>query len=145
MDWTPEWKETTNDSRNWGIPPDGVFGVNGLFQWQVILALHRTAELEDWLGEPELAARQRRLVEELLPRVERGFWDEARGLYAEDLAHRHYSEHLQCLAILSGALGVERVRGLAAKLRTEPDLARTTIYFSHYLFEAFHCDKNWQY
>ena len=137
MDWTPEWKQTTKSSRNWGVPPDGEFGVNGLFQWQVVLALLRTAELEDWLGEPELAARQRRLAAELLPRVEKTFWDAARGLYAEDAAHEHYSEHSQCLAILAGALDEARVRGLAAKLRTEPGLARTTIYVSHYLFEAF--------
>jgi hypothetical protein len=137
MDWTPEWKQTTKSSRNWGVPPDGEFGVNGLFQWQVVLALLRTAELEDWLGEPELAARQRRLAAELLPRVERTFWDAARGLYAEDATHEHYSEHSQCLAILTGAPDEARVRGLAAKLRAEPGLARTTIYFSHYLFEAF--------
>ncbi len=32
------------------------------------------------------------------------FWDEARGLFADDLAHANFSEHTQCLALLSGVL-----------------------------------------
>jgi alpha-L-rhamnosidase len=54
-------------------------------------------------------------------------------LYADDLAHRHASEHVNSLAVLAGATGAEA--GLLRALDTG-GVARTTVYFSHYLFEA---------
>ncbi len=130
QDWVPEWKG--------GVPPDGYDGVNGLLNWEVAYALERAAELETWLGEPELAARDRRLSRELVARIEATFWDGARGLYAEDAAHGHYSEHTQCVALLSGSLDDARRETVFASLIAAPDLARATVYFSHYLFEAYH-------
>ena len=127
-DWVPAWED--------GIPPDGEFGVGGLVQWQFILALTQAAQLEQWLGEPELARRAERLAGDLAARTIPAFWDEARGLFADDLGKRHFSEHTQCLAILSGHVPPERLGRMKAALLTDPALARTTIYFTHYLFEA---------
>ena len=80
---------------------------------------------------------QARRARELAAAIERVFWDSRRGLYADDLEHEHWSEHAQCLAILSELLPRERVEGVGQNLLQAPDLARTTIYFSHYLFEAY--------
>jgi alpha-L-rhamnosidase len=66
----------------------------------------------------------------------RAFWNEQRGLFADDLSHQHFSEHTQCLAILSGCLPPDRQARLAQTLTQPNDLAKTTIYFSHYLFET---------
>ena len=137
MDWVPEWSATTNDSRNWGVPPDGEFGVNGSIQWLTILSLQRIAEIEEWLGETELASRDRRLASDITRATEQAFWDAGRGLYAEDVSHEHYSEHSQCLAILSGVLDAKRQRALGETLIKATGLVRTTIYFTHYLFETF--------
>ncbi len=103
--------------------------------WLLIYTLGLAVELESTLGEPEFAARYERWASELTDRVET-FWDDSRGLYADDRAHQHFSEHSQCLAILSGRLTAERQSRVAEVLLTAPDLARTTIYFSHYLFET---------
>ena len=136
MDWVPEWTSTTRDVRNWGVPPEGEFGVNGLLQWLVILAFNKVADVEAWLGEVELAARDRRLAADLAKAAEAALWDEQRGLYAEDLAHRHFSEHSQCLAILGGCLSPGRRQRAGDALLAAPGLARATIYFNHYLFET---------
>jgi hypothetical protein len=129
MDWVPAW-----DS---GIPPDGMEGVSGLLNWQLTLVLGLVAELEANYGEPELAVRAERLATEMAERLEQRFWNEARGLYADDLAHSRFSEHCQCLAILSHRLNAERQARVGRALLDAQDLERTTIYFTHYLFETY--------
>jgi len=128
MDWVPEWVA--------GMPPDAIDGISGLMNWQLIYTLELAAQLEDWGGESEIAARYRRWARELTARVKAVFWDETRGLYAEDVGKQHFSEHSQCLAILSGQLNdADRTR-VGKALFESADLAQTTIYFSHYLFET---------
>ena len=136
MDWVPEWTTTTNDVRNWGVPPDGEFGANGLINWLTILSLRLIADVEEWMGESELAARDRREAANLATSADRAFWDARRNLYAEDVKHQHFTEHTQCLALLSGCLDAGRQAKVAAALVADPALARTTIYFAHYLFEV---------
>lgn len=140
-DWVPAWTNTTRDVRNWGVPPDGETGISGVLNWHLVYTLTRAAELEAWLGEPELAARWKRRAAELAARLEASFWNATRGLYADDLGHAHFSEHSQILALLSGALPRSRMRPLAKSLFRDPALARGTLYFTHYLFEcAGACD-----
>lgn len=131
MDWTHEWV-------NWGVPPQGNEGVSGLINWQFTWILRQAAELEDWVGDPEYARLDRRLASEMSERCETAFWNEQRGLYADDLAHTSYSEHTQCLAVLSGLANPQRQERVLQGLLTAPDLVRTTIYFMHYLFETYY-------
>ena len=128
-DWVPQWTK--------GVPPDGRDGISGVLNAQFVLILLQAAELEDHFGEPELAARNRRVAAEVGQVVHSMFWDEGRSLFADDAEHRHFSEHAQCLAILGG-LADEMIQDrLVQGLRSAPDLARTSIYFSHYLLEAY--------
>ena len=129
MDWVPDWSR--------GIPPDGEFGVSGIINWQFVLALRLTAELEEYVGEPELAARARRISSELAKRVSAAFWDEKKGLFADNLSKTCFSEHSQCLAILSGKLDKDRFNKVGRSLIRAKNISRTTIYFMHYLFEAY--------
>jgi hypothetical protein len=59
------------------------------------------------------------------------------GLFADDLAYKHFSEHTQCLALLSGVLDGEQHTRVAQNLLDDASLTRATIYFNHYLFETF--------
>ncbi len=127
-DWVPSWAG--------GIPPGAESGPNALINLQYVLALTAKAELERAHGEMELAARDERLATATLAAVLTAFWDEGRGLLADDPAHRQFSEHVQCLALLSGRLPAERAARLVSGLFADPYLARTTIYFTHYYFEA---------
>lgn len=129
MDWVPAW--------TWGLPPDADKGVSGLINWHFVYALNLAAELEESLGEIEMAARARRLASEFAARVSAAFWRDDRGLFADDLSKRHFSEHTQCLAILSGQLSAGRRARISESLLSSPDLERTTISFTHYLFETY--------
>lgn len=129
MDWAPQWHA--------GVPPDGEIGVSASMNWLYVYTLEHAAQLEEWHGEPELAARDHRLAASLAARLVHVFWDESRGLFADDLAHAHFSEHTQCLALLSSHLPKVLYPRLEAGLLSDAELTRTTIYFSHYLFESY--------
>jgi alpha-L-rhamnosidase len=128
-DWVRAW--------DGGIPPGGVDGISGLLNWHLVYGLNLASDLERWLGEPELAQRCHRWADDLAARLIPIFWDEDRGLLADDIEHQHFSEHTQCLALLSGRVNASYIPHIAEGLLNDPSLERTTIYFSHYLFETY--------
>lgn len=128
LDWVPAWRH--------GTPPEGERGGSCAFQWQLVMALKMMESLERWAEEPEMAARYGRLAAQLAEAIEALFWVPERGLYSDDKAHTSFSEHAQCLALISGLLKEERRPILAKTLFTTSDLHRATISFTHYLFEA---------
>lgn len=128
-DWTLAWPL--------GVPPDGFSGCSGPLNWHLIYTLGLATRLEEWVGEPLSAQRWQRWRVELAAAVKTHFWNEARGLFADDRAHSHFSEHTQCLALLSGILAGEQQSRTAQNLLSDPSLTRTTIYFTHYLFETY--------
>jgi alpha-L-rhamnosidase len=128
-DWVPQWDN--------GIPPEGESGVSGVLNLHFLLALRWCAELEEGFGEPEYATLARRLTKELYARICGVFWSEAHGLFADTMSHDLWSEHANALALHSGMVDEHRVLSIVGGLRGRHDLARTTVYFSHYLFEAY--------
>ncbi len=130
MDWV------NDEGWTCGAPPDGQRGVSALVNWQFVLALDRMIDLEELADEPELAARCRRLASQQAAACQEAFWDEGRGLFADTLDHRCFSEHAQCLALLSECLPEEQAERVADGLVSATDLSRATIYFSFYLLEA---------
>ena len=129
MDWVPQWKT--------GDAPDGVNGISALNNLLYVAALQKAAEIEDGLGEPLLAQRLRGKAARTAKAVKAAFWDEARGLIADNLAHTEFSEHGQCLALLTDTLTGDQAQRCFQQLLIAPDLKRTTIYFSFYLLETW--------
>ncbi|MBC2603208.1 alpha-L-rhamnosidase-related protein [Puniceicoccus vermicola] len=128
MDWVPGWQ--------YGCCPDGDMSVNSVQGWQLVLVLALTAQLEEWMGEPELASRATKTAGKLATSLKEKFWSETRGLFADNPSHTSWSEHAQCLAILSGQLTLDEEAALMDAMLAADDLAQTTIYFAHYYFEA---------
>ena len=129
-DWVPNW--------NGGVPPDGTSGVSAVLNYQAALAFLLASDLENAVGEREMAIHHRNTSHRISQVSNRHFWDERRGLLADDLSHSHWSEHTQCLAVLGGQLSKHQHDRIAQSLLTDPEIERTTIYFSHYLFETLH-------
>ncbi|MCD6519159.1 MAG: alpha-L-rhamnosidase [Anaerolineae bacterium] len=129
-DWVPAWKG--------GWPPEAKDGANALINLQYIYALDRAVELHTYFQEPAMAEHWRTISSQVRQAVIRTYWDEERGLLSDDPGHRFYSEHVQALAILTNLLQGEQRQRMIEGLLSAPDLARTTIYFSHYLFEALY-------
>ncbi|MHB9035994.1 MAG: alpha-L-rhamnosidase-related protein [Armatimonadota bacterium] len=129
VDWVHGWR--------FGVPPDGELGINGSINWQLVLALELAADLEDFVDEPELASRNRKRANRIAESATGMFFDTNRGVFSEDCNHEHFSEHVQCLALLSGNVNESIRNRVVNGLLHERDLARTTVYFSHYLFETY--------
>ncbi len=127
VDWPKNWEK--------GMPPGAESGANGVINLHAAWVFRVAAELETWAGEPLLARRNRDMAEQLATNAELAFWDEARGLFADNLERTAFSEHAQCMAILGGFFDA-KAEGLLHRMLTT-EMTRATIYFSFYLFEAF--------
>lgn len=128
IDWVDSW--------NIGYAPEGQFGTSAVNNLLFLLTLQSAIELEGVFGDEFIAQSYGRWSTALTDSIRDLFWDAERGIFADDLNKEDYSEHAQCLAILSGCfpeLEDQCFRGLI----TAPDLARTTVYFSFYLLETF--------
>jgi len=126
-DWVPTWQA--------GIPPEGVEGFSALLNLQYLYALQRGVWLHQAFNDQHLAAHWQQLADTLKQAIVSTFWDDTRGLLADDPAHSLYSEHVQALAILTGTLDSARQAVMVRNLLSA-DMARCTVYFSHYLLEA---------
>lgn len=125
------------DGFTYGVPPGGEQGGrSGVLQMQTICGLSYMEDLEEWLGESSLKARWRWWAEKMVGAAEKHYWNTERGLFADDLEQKRYSQHAQVLAIMTGLVSRERGEGLCQKLATDASLARCNIYFSHYLFDV---------
>jgi len=130
MDWVPEWDF-------YGNAPEGRRGLSALNNLLYVYALKSVAYAEESLGDAAMAAYWRGRAAKVAGSVLDAFWSEERGMVADTAAKDVHSEHAQCLAILCDILTPEqRERAFKGLLEAE-DLARTTVYFSHYLFETY--------
>ena len=128
MDWV--------DGLSFVNPPGPQGSVASVVNLLLLNALNAAVELEEAFGEAHLAQYNRAWATRLAGAIEKTFWDESRGLFADDPAHQHFSEHGQCLALLSGLFPARAARCFEA-LITAADLRRTTAYFAFYLLETF--------
>ncbi len=129
MDWIDAWNEAA------GVPLDGLEGVSAPLHWQLVYTLRLAADLEARLGEPELAAYYARWGA-ALAQAGQIFWDEERGLFANDLAHTQFSDHPQAFAVLSGQLAPEQ-RTRLAQTWPNAEIHRATYFFLHYCLESW--------
>ena len=134
VDAVPGWPD--------GVPPDGDGDrPNAEINLQFLHALLAGETVAAALGERALAARFRARAAALRAAVRSAFWRPERALFASGTGRRgagaSFSEHAQALALLGGVLPRADARRCFAALASAPDLARTTVYFRHFLFETF--------
>lgn len=126
VDWVPAW------FAGWA-PGQREGRRSALINLQYLITLQRAAELEAWIGEPERAQAHAVRAQELGNVITGKFWDEPRGLWADEEVHASFSQHAQALAVIAGLRAPDVERWADATAR---GLAGATIYFQHYLFEA---------
>ena len=132
VDWV------VHDGWDDGYPPGAAFGCSGVCNLLMLLALQSAIDIETAFGEQHFADSYRDWSDRLATSIRETFWDDDRQLFADDPAHRYFSEHAQCLALLSGQFDDRISEPCFEALLTADDLARTTVYFSFYLLETFY-------
>lgn len=125
IDWVPSWRN--------GMPPTSADRPTAPINLQYYLALNAMSELEAQADEPLLQSRLESQYSSLKPAIRKHFWSPELGLLCDDLEHKHFSEHSQALGLLTDVLTRAETREALKK----PGLEKTTIYFTHYLFEAY--------
>ncbi len=137
MDWPVDvltgrtWQHGNAPSSFAGDPPNAEIN---LF-W--VLAMQSAAKVERALGHVKQAEYWEEKVEKLKPVIVAKFWNEARGLLADDIAQRNFSEHAQALAVVGDVLPKDKLERCFKNLVSDPKLTRCTVYFKYYLFEAY--------
>ncbi len=136
VDWVKAW-ETDNLTLRPGSAPESSDGISGVVNWTYAYALGQAAELHGLLDEPELSARYQRLGKQLSEKLIASFYRPTMGLFS-DLPDRDlFSEHSQCLALLSGFLPADIERRVSSALFSKQcKLVEATVYFSFYYFET---------
>lgn len=128
VDWVSGW--------NSGMPPGDLHEPQAIYNWHLAWTLRLAAELEDALGEVELAVRWRRLQTDLVQSCEI-FWDARQQLFTDAPGSSPTSQHVQAFALLSGALPPQRCATLLDSLASSPQgMAQATWGFAHHVAEA---------
>ena len=128
VDWTPAWRA--------GVPPGATTQGSSVVNLLFLLALDHAHHLESVLGDKRVAERYEELRNRVRNGVRQQFWNEERGLLADDCDHRSFSEHAQVLGILTHCLEDPQKVAVMEALKSPNDLHPTTVYFRHYLFDA---------
>ena len=132
VDWA-DWPGTAA-RMGCGLEAGRLSAIENLFY---VLALEAAEDVCRATGEQDMAdvwrVRRRRLADS----VRSHFWDVGRSLIADDPEKSRFSEHVQALALQADILTDSERRTCLNALVNDADLTRVSIYFSHYLFEAF--------
>lgn len=128
IDWVPSF--------HGGVAPDG-YGLSAINNLFYVHALQSAGVTEEAVGNTELARYWRAKADRVAKKTLELFWSAERGMVADTLKKDLFSEHAQCLAVLAGVLSAEQEKQVIQGLITADDLARATVYFSHYLFDTY--------
>jgi len=132
---------------DFGMPPQGDDGGSAIITLQFIEALQYAAQLEDNLGNPQMANTYRTAAKHAVDGVRTLCGNNQYGLIADDPSHQHYSQHANILAVWLDVVPKEKQKEVletilsttdpgfqaAAKL---PSITAATYYFRFYLSRA---------
>lgn len=130
IDWVPGWKT--------GMHPGLEEGPSAIINLFYVLALQNAADLEKEFGESILSQRNIEESKTVIDSIKKLFWNSSRSIFADNFNQTTYSEHAQSLALLANVLEGDEKKKCINGLLHDTDLSRTTVYFSHYLFEALY-------
>ena len=133
VDWAKPWGyvEGKNDG---GVPVDIDGGEIGIYNPMMAYFLKCAAKLNAICGRGDVANEYLALADKLCENTDKYFWDEEKGLYADDLAHSRYSQHMQTWCVLSGTAKPRRAKSIMK--RSLSLAAKATYAFAYFYFRA---------
>lgn len=133
VDWATPWGYV-QDENDGGVPVGIHGGVIGLYNPMMAYFLQCAAKLNLICGRVDVANEYLRTAEMLKENTEKYFWDKEKGLYADNLEHTKYSQHMQTWCVLSGlAIGRRARKIMKNSLNLE---AKATYAFAYFYFRA---------
>jgi hypothetical protein len=133
VDWATPWGyvEGENDG---GVPVGVHGGVIGLYNPMMAYFLQCAAKLNAVCGRCDVADEYLATAEMLKKNTVKFFWDKEKGLFADNLDHTKYSQHMQAWCVLSGTATGKRAKSIMKNsLNLE---AKATYAFAYFYFRA---------
>ena len=121
---------------NAGVADKGADGRSSLIDFQLLDAFQNAARLEHALGIHELGDFYQREADKLSETINRLYWDESKGLYANRSEHDYFCQHSNALAILTGLVTGDKAKALADKIMNDESVAKASLYFRYYIYQA---------
>jgi alpha-L-rhamnosidase len=128
MDWTAGFPR--------GVPKRGTDGRSAHMDLLHLHALQLAAEMEETIGDKNLAKTLKDRIEQLKSNIQKLYWDSKSGLYADVTSLDQFSQHVNSLAVITGVCAPEMQKPLMEKTLISKDMAPCTIYFKYYLHQA---------
>ena len=128
LDWSPAFQD--------GVAPGAEDGHSVALSLQYSYVLRLAADLERSLGDPGAAARFLALSERINVAARNLAWDGSRGLFADSLEKRSFSQQTNALAILAGAVPQPERAAVMEHVLADKDLIQASYYFRFYVDEA---------
>ncbi|MFX0555413.1 alpha-L-rhamnosidase C-terminal domain-containing protein [Maribacter sp. CXY002] len=129
-----DWAE--GDGWNFGMAPKGENGESAILDLQLLWVYQQAAELEGDLGLKDFQKLYTERAEQLKKTIRKKYWDQGKELFADTADKKFFSQHVNSLAILSGAITGEEATALARNILTDISLVQASIYFKFYLHQA---------
>nr|WP_319510278.1 alpha-L-rhamnosidase N-terminal domain-containing protein [uncultured Draconibacterium sp.] len=136
---TPYWNFVdwaNGDGWMIGISPKGPDGSSAIIDMQLFWAYQWAATLESKLGMPAYAEIYEQKAELLKETILKKYWDSSRNLFSDTKEKKHFSQHANALAILTGLVDDDNLKPICNSLLMDKSLTQCTLYFSYYLFQA---------
>ena len=130
IDWvyTPGW--------NFGSPVKGADGCYSIIDLQLLYAYQMMSEMEAFRGNDYHSSVYAAEAEKLKKVIQKTYWSEERGLFADRAEKDNFSQHANALAILCGMTDEATSRAIAEKLVADETLSPASVYFKFYLHQA---------
>ena len=119
-----------------GTAPGSEVGHSTALALQFSYVLRQAAAIEQALGEPGLATRDRNLSDRLNAAAHAQAWDAGRGLFADTPGGSQFSQQTNALAILAGAVADRDRQAVMRRVLDDPSLVQASYYFRFYVDEA---------
>ncbi len=129
-DWSedPDWQA--------GRAPYTAKGESSALDFQLLWALQNALELEQRFGSPERVAEYSKKIALLQKSVKAIYWDKQKGIFSDTPEFKHYSQHPNALAVLTGTVTGEEAKKLMRNILKDKSLMPCSVYFKYYLHQA---------
>ena len=135
----PGWNFTDwcyNPGWQMGVPQPAKDGGSSILDLQLLYAYQMLCDLEAKQGNEFMAKKYDAKAKQLAAAIEKNYWVEEKGLYANNSDKKQFAQHAQALAILCGLVEGEKATAMAHKMMDDSSLDYCTIYFKFYLHQA---------
>ncbi|MCQ2238877.1 MAG: alpha-L-rhamnosidase N-terminal domain-containing protein [Bacteroidaceae bacterium] len=136
----PGWNFTDwcyNKGWQMGVPqPAANDGGTSILDLQLLYAYQMLGDMEQRQGNAFMAKQYADKAAQLTNAINKAYWVESKGLYANNTDKNQFSQHAQALAILCGLADGSKALDMANKMLTDETLDYCTVYFKFYLHQA---------